>query len=59
MTKEMLCKKMNYLASLIDSINDGEINLTEEEISKIEQERESLLNFYFKSFFPENVVPLL
>ena len=53
-----LAFKMFKINKQIDGFNSGEIDLNEEEISKLEEERLSLLNQYYKKEYGENVVAL-
>lgn len=59
MEMQILTEEMNKLSELIENINSGEIEITEDDLVSIEFKRENLLKIYFKNFMPQNVVPLL
>ena len=62
--KNITCKcclsiKMRILNSRIDDFNNGNIELDEDEVFELENEKKSLLNEYYTLNFPSNVLPLI
>ena len=54
-----MAQEMDEVSEMIERFNDGEIDLYEDELFELMQRREKLLKDYYKSSFPENVIPLI
>ncbi len=58
MSEAQLISEMNEVSSTIEAYNSDLIDLDEFQVSELETKRDALLNIYYKTYMPSNVVRL-
>ncbi len=56
---QQIAREMDEISDAIELFNEGKLDLYEEELDELMQERERLIKDYYKFYFPENVIPLI
>ena len=54
-----MSKKMNEISEAIELFNEGKLDLYDDELIELIEEREELIQDYYKNYAPKNVIPLI